>query len=82
MWVKFYQDNRRTDVLCHMTLERLVFDFFVCQFVGTGITLLYCKNTVTEGYDRGYAPIRPHVKDVFVMRTSVKQEVLEFIITG
>ena len=40
------QDNRRTFVLEHMTLERSVFDFVDYPLVGVRITLYVDNNTV------------------------------------
>ena len=76
------QDNRRTVALGHTTLERFVFDFSEFSFVSTRKTLLYVENAVTERCVRGYASVCPYVTYVLVMHMLVKQEILEFIITG
>ena len=73
------RDNWRTTTLGHMNLERRVFDLFELPYVGTRITLLVGKNTVTEGCVSGEASVRPCVTDVSVMCRVVERKLLEFI---
>ena len=43
------QDNRRTFVLVHITLDILMFDFAEYPFVSTSKTLVYGNNVVMGG---------------------------------
>ena len=47
------QDNCRTILLGHMTLESCVFDLFYYPFLGTSVTVLNGNSSVTEGYIMG-----------------------------
>ena len=55
----------------HITLERLVFDFYESSFVGRSKNLIDGENAVTEGCVRGKASVIPPITDVFIMRRVV-----------